>query len=67
MFAGPNGSGKSTIKDGLPPKLVGVYVNADELEVTLRRDGLMPLESFGVTAGDAEARDWFKAAVWDKF
>ena len=34
MFAGPNGSGKSTVKDlsNLPPKLLGVYVNPDELE-----------------------------------
>ena len=41
MFAGPNGSGKSTVKDNLklPPKLIGVYVNPDELEATVRRDG----------------------------
>ena len=31
MFAGPNGSGKSTMKAELPPELLGVYVNPDEL------------------------------------
>jgi len=62
MFAGPNGSGKSTIKDGLPPKLIGIYVNPDELEATARRDGRVPLQPFGVTAGDAEARDWLTSS-----
>ena len=32
MFAGPNGSGKSTLKTVLPPKLIGVYLNPDEIE-----------------------------------
>ena len=66
MFAGPNGSGKSTVKDGLelllPPGAIGVYVNPDELEVTLRREGRLPLGPFRVTAGDAEARDWFTSS-----
>ena len=64
MFAGPNGSGKSTIKDGLPAKLIGVYVNPDELEATVRRNGRLPLEPFGVTAGDAEAREWFTSSAF---
>ena len=38
MFAGPNGSGKSTIKDVLPPQWLGIYVNADEIEKTIRAD-----------------------------
>jgi len=32
MFAGPNGSGKSTIKSILSPKLLGIYINPDEIE-----------------------------------
>ena len=32
VFAGPNGSGKSTLKEVLPESLLGVYVNADEIE-----------------------------------
>lgn len=36
MFAGPNGSGKSTLKTVLPPALLGVYINPDEIEQELR-------------------------------
>jgi predicted ABC-type ATPase len=32
MFAGPNGSGKSTIKEGLLPEWLGVYINPDEIK-----------------------------------
>ena len=32
MFAGPNGSGKSVLKSYLPEPLLGVYLNADEIE-----------------------------------
>lgn len=66
MFAGPNGSGKSTVKGGLelllPPGGIGVYVNPDELEAALCRDGRLPLTPFRVTARDAEARDWFTSS-----
>jgi predicted ABC-type ATPase len=36
MFAGPNGSGKSTLKTVLPPELLGVYLNPDEIESQIR-------------------------------
>lgn len=36
VLAGPNGSGKSTIKSELRPQWIGVFLNADELEKTLR-------------------------------
>jgi len=36
VFAGPNGSGKSTLKSVLPPPLLGVYLNPDEIEVQER-------------------------------
>jgi len=32
MFAGPNGSGKSTIKEIINKKILGIYVNPDEIE-----------------------------------
>lgn len=32
IFAGPNGSGKSTIKDQLPSRGLGAYVNANETD-----------------------------------
>lgn len=48
MFAGPNGSGKSTMKELLPPQWLGVYVNADEIEVELKRTGSLDLSSFRI-------------------
>lgn len=50
MFAGPNGSGKSTLKSSLPVELLGVYLNADEIEGQVRETGYLDLSSYGVTA-----------------
>ena len=50
MFAGPNGSGKSALKSVLPPELLGVYLNPDEIEAQIRRDGWLVLADFGVSA-----------------
>lgn len=36
VFAGPNGSGKSTIKEMLQQEWLGVYINADEIEKSIR-------------------------------
>ena len=49
MFAGPNGSGKTTAKTVVPASYLGAYVNPDELEAVIRRDGRLPLAPFGVT------------------
>lgn len=38
VFAGPNGSGKSTITGDIP--VIGVYVNADDIQRHLRCDAL---------------------------
>ncbi|RFC52967.1 MAG: putative ABC-type ATPase [Verrucomicrobia bacterium] len=40
MFAGPNGSGKSVLKSYLPEPLLGVYLNADEIEAGVRGRGV---------------------------
>lgn len=48
MFAGPNGSGKSTLKTVLPPELLGVYLNPDEIEARIGRDGFLSVEEFGL-------------------
>ena len=40
MFAGPNGSGKSVLKSYLQAELLGIYLNPDEIEASIRRDGL---------------------------
>jgi hypothetical protein len=49
MFAGPNGSGKSTLKPLLAPAQLGVYLNPDEIEAGIRRDGFLDFSAFGVT------------------
>jgi hypothetical protein len=43
VFAGPNGSGKSTLKSVLPPPLLGVYLNPDEIEEQIRDPGFLDL------------------------
>jgi predicted ABC-type ATPase len=37
MFAGPNGSGKTTIKSVLNRKLLGIYINPDEIEAEINK------------------------------
>ena len=54
MFAGPNGSGKSVLKSYLPEPLLGVYLNADEIEAEVRTRGHLDIASLGIgtTAAD---------------
>lgn len=56
VFAGPNGSGKSTVKEVIPAEWLGVYVNPDEIEKTIRRTGRLDLREFevGATAGEVK-------------
>jgi len=63
VFAGPNGSGKSTLKDRLPPEWLGVYVNADEIEKTIRAKGRLPLSEFSVSCTAAELKVFLKAST----
>ena len=37
LFAGPNGSGKTTLKNVIDEKLLGVYVNPDDIEKQLKK------------------------------
>jgi predicted ABC-type ATPase len=50
MFAGPDGSGKSTLKSVLPKVLLGVYLNPDEIEQEIRRQGCLDFNAYGVSA-----------------
>lgn len=50
VFAGPNGSGKSTILPELKAEWIGVYVNADEIEKTLKQAHRLDLSGFDITA-----------------
>jgi len=63
MFAGPNGSGKSTIKDMLPAPWLGIYINADEIEKTIRADGVLDLTDFEVNAGEEELQAFLHAST----
>lgn len=50
MFAGPNGSGKSTIKDAIPDYLLGVYLNADDIEKQIGLTGRFDVSVFQASA-----------------
>lgn len=54
MFAGPNGSGKSVLKSYLPQPLLGVYLNADEIEAGANQCGYVEMTSFGIETTAAE-------------
>lgn len=59
MFAGPNGSGKSAIKDVVPRQLLGVYVNPDEIEKTIRDVGFLDIEGYGLQTTEEEILTFF--------
>lgn len=59
MFAGPNGSGKSTLKSWLPPKLLGVYLNPDELEQEIRQQTFLDFAAHGVMTTADELLPFF--------
>jgi predicted ABC-type ATPase len=60
MFAGPNGSGKSTLRSSLPKELLGVYLNPDEIEQEIRRQGFLDFAVYGVTTAADEVLPFFK-------
>ena len=62
VFAGPNGSGKSTLKSVLPPRLLGVYLNPDEIEKDIRARGLLFFEDYGVVTTADEALAFFRGS-----
>lgn len=53
MFAGPNGSGKSTVKNKINSKLLGVYLNADDIEQDIKKTGQFDLTHYHATAQNA--------------
>jgi predicted ABC-type ATPase len=62
IFAGPNGSGKTTIfRELLASKQIdlGIYINADDIEIMLKEKGLLDLTSFGITAEESEVREFY--------
>lgn len=64
VLAGPNGSGKSTIKSELKPEWIGVFVNADEIERSLRAtSGTLDLASLGISGPPARVLRRFEEHV----
>ena len=59
MFAGPNGSGKSTFKSIIRPELLGVYVNPDEIENSIRLYGFLNFRDYQVDTTGEEVIDFF--------
>lgn len=62
MFAGPNGSGKSVLKSYLPTPLLGVYLNADEIEADVRGCGFLDLRGFDIETTAEEILPFFLEA-----
>jgi predicted ABC-type ATPase len=62
MFAGPNGSGKSTLKSVLPKELLGVYLNPDEIEQEIRKQGFLDFAAYGVKAAADEVLAFFNSS-----
>ena len=49
MFAGPNGSGKTTLVSAIKDRFdLGYFINADEIENTLKTEGFIDLNSFSL-------------------
>jgi predicted ABC-type ATPase len=62
MFAGPNGSGKSILKSYLSKELLGVYLNPDEIEQEIRKQGFLDFTIYGVTATADEVLVFFNGS-----
>lgn len=62
MFAGPNGSGKSTIKELVPEKLLGVYINPDEMQKDITTHGCLDITSHGVETEADEVLAFFASS-----
>ena len=59
MFAGPNGSGKSTIFTNVRRQFYsGVFVNADQIERTLRLQGFVNLHNYNIIASTRSLDDF---------
>lgn len=68
MFAGPNGSGKSTIKsiveNNIGPELLGIYINADDIELDVRRSGYLDVSDYGVETTAEEVLGFFRGSAF---
>ena len=67
VFAGPNGSGKSTIENLVSSKYnIGNFINADQIERTLRTKGQISFNSYGITITQAEFNKLIKDSSFNE-
>lgn len=62
IFAGPNGSGKTSVYDDLLQKgspHLGIYVNADDIERTIRDRGIVSLGDYGIKISEEALKEHF--------
>lgn len=59
MFAGPNGSGKSTVKADVPTSFLGIYLNPDEIEATVKQTGYYDLRGLDLVVSEPELTNFF--------
>jgi predicted ABC-type ATPase len=61
VFAGPNGSGKTTIIKNLRAEIpFGIYINADDIEQSLKETGTLSLNTYGLKEDEAAIREFLK-------
>jgi predicted ABC-type ATPase len=61
VFAGPNGSGKTTIINKLKTEInFGVYVNADDIEQALSKDGFILLSDYCINITTSDIQTFLK-------
>jgi predicted ABC-type ATPase len=54
IFAGPNGSGKSCFNTMIEPRMLGVYINADEIEKKIKAGNQLDFSDFQVSPVSSE-------------
>ena len=62
MFAGPNGSGKSTLKDTLKAEWLGVYINPDDMEKSIRQLGFLDFTPYELVVDEHALRRFLKSS-----
>ena len=65
VFAGPNGSGKSTLINVLKKEWLGVYINPDEIEKSIKlNDGYFYFHNFGINFNQSKFKKYLVEAFY---
>lgn len=65
VFAGPNGSGKTTIIKGLYAEIpFGVYINAVDIEQTLRKTKSIVFDTYQLFVDEIKLKDFFRKGTF---